>query len=184
MNTSPTAFWRAGLLAAGLLAASQASALVTMTINEVSATTLELELNGIVDGAVPTTGGSNLLRIWDTTRSDWVTSWGTMTTSGTASFSGVNTAVGTHSNWSDHLSIATNSGANIQAVEFTNYRIRFTGGNFNLSPGTILTLQKGFDRSPSLIQSTATVPVPEPSTYALIFGAGALGFVMIRRRRK
>jgi len=33
-------------------------------------------------------------------------------------------------------------------------------------------------------QGVAINPVPEPSTYALIFGAGALGFVYFRRQRR
>ncbi|MBQ2722281.1 MAG: PEP-CTERM sorting domain-containing protein [Opitutales bacterium] len=41
----------------------------------------------------------------------------------------------------------------------------------------------GFTASSATLNVTAAAVVPEPSTYAMIFGAIALGFVAYRRRK-
>ncbi len=66
---------------------------------------------------------------------------------------------------------AASSAANIRRV---NLRMNTTGGAEGISDLGIFTLDN---------LQVATSPIPEPSHYALLFGAAALGFLGYRRRR-
>jgi autotransporter-associated beta strand protein len=63
-----------------------------------------------------------------------------------------------------------------------------TASDFDVTDFTLGTTIAGYDYSLGLLNSTlqltAVSAVPEPSTYAVILGLGALGFVVWRKRRR
>jgi hypothetical protein len=73
----------------------------------------------------------------------------------------------------------------IAGTNYAKYTVTLSGSN-----DTILVAVENLDNSGTgenfqgTLSALQIVPVPEPSTYALAFGALALGGVMLRRRRK
>lgn len=187
--------WRICLFAAGLLTFwSQASALVSVTIDQFDATVLEFTLNGTVDPAAISPDNRNRLVLSDIGNSDWADFFGTAThVSGTTSLTDLTFATSADDSYlGDAVRIervAPNSMAN---ASFTNYKIRVTPFNstvpFDPTKVSQFSLLWGSSASSTdsrrhpIVQST--VNVPEPGAYALILGAIGMGFVLIRRNRR
>ncbi len=83
---------------------------------------------------------------------------------------GTSFAVGTYS-FSNGTTTTTNADYASISVDFTGY----TTVTYRMPQSA-----RGASISGYALQVSA---IPEPSTYALLFGAGALGFVMVRRKR-
>ncbi len=89
----------------------------------------------------------------------------------------------TTSNFSSNVVSASSTGSVGQTTTFFNLSGSLTGGS-HIYTSFISTGAGEGDLSGMIINVTTAAAVPEPSTYAAIFGAAALGYVMIRRRRR
>ena len=63
-----------------------------------------------------------------------------------------------------------------------NDSLNFIGFSFVSSNSSFIGKMTGYDTSSNMIKLVFANPIPEPSTFAVIFGALALGFVIYRRR--
>ena len=78
------------------------------------------------------------------------------------------------------ISLSASKYQNLSSITFRIYGWNTTSG----SGTTYIRNLGGTDADLTINGTTAVSAVPEPSTYALIFGAATLGFVIYRRRSK
>lgn len=178
------------ILSVGLLfACTQASALLSVTIDQFDETVLEFTLNGTVSRMVGTSSpnGRHQLVLADLGNSAWAQFFQDVThVSGTSSLTDLSLFEDTDDSYAgDSIRISRVAPNTMNGATFTNYKVRatsFSFAPFNTAALTQLSLRWG-NANDSIVQQNA-VNVPEPGTYALIAGTFGLGIALLRRSRQ